>query len=106
MFILSLTQVGKESGRDVGGKGANLGEMVKAGLPVPPGFVVTTESYMRFLKSNNIEDKIKSFLSSVDVENIDSLNAVSVEIRKLIMNSRMPDFIEREIGRASCRERV
>jgi len=99
-FILSFSQIGRESGGEVGGKGANLGEMVRAGLPVPPGFVVTTEAYTRFLRDNHIEEKIKSALAGVNVDDIDSLNRVSEEIRGMIMKSRIPDFIERDIKEA------
>jgi phosphoenolpyruvate synthase/pyruvate phosphate dikinase len=42
----------------VGGKGANLGEMTRAGFPVPNGFAVTVESYEIFLKKNDIAGKI------------------------------------------------
>ena len=39
----------------VGGKGANLGEMVKAGFPVPPGFIVTSQAYFQFIKINKLQ---------------------------------------------------
>jgi pyruvate,water dikinase len=42
-FILWFDKVGKDSLALAGGKGANLGEMTKIKLPVPPGFVITTE---------------------------------------------------------------
>lgn len=100
MYVLSLSQVGKESVGDVGGKGANMGEMVRAGLPVPPGFVVTTESYMQFIRKNGIEDGIKSALAGVDANSIDSLNNASEKIRNLMLGSRMPELIEREIREA------
>ena len=54
----------------VGGKGANLGEMTKAGFPVPNGFAVTVESYDIFLKENDIKGKIDSVLKDIDVNNI------------------------------------
>ncbi len=44
-LIKWFSEVGKEDVKEVGGKGANLGEMVGIGLPIPPGFVVTAESY-------------------------------------------------------------
>jgi len=99
-FILSFSQIGRESGSEVGGKGANLGQMVRGGLPVPPGFVVTTEAYMRFLKNNRLEDEIKSALSGVNVDDLASLNSVSEKIRSMIMEARIPDFIERDIKEA------
>ncbi len=47
--ILWFTEVGSQDVGLVGGKGANLGEMTRHGVPVPPGFVVTVTSYRRFL---------------------------------------------------------
>ena len=41
-----------------GGKGANLGELSHAGLPVPPGFVLTTTAYDAFVEANAIQDAI------------------------------------------------
>ena len=43
----------------VGGKGANLGEMVYAGINVPEGFVVTSDAYRLFLKENNLVDNLE-----------------------------------------------
>ncbi len=48
-YVLPFTQLGAHSLPVVGGKGANLGEMTSAGLPVPPGFCVTTAAYRRFM---------------------------------------------------------
>ena len=39
----------------VGGKGANLGRLLHLGLPVPPGFVITTAAYRAFLAANELE---------------------------------------------------
>lgn len=51
----------------VGGKGANLGEMARAGLPVPPGFGVTSEAYKRFLEENDLADRIREQVAALDV---------------------------------------
>jgi len=42
----------------LGGKGANLAEMVRSGLPVPPGFIITTEVCLKYLKDPKIMDTI------------------------------------------------
>jgi phosphoenolpyruvate synthase/pyruvate phosphate dikinase len=44
-FIKQLSEIGRNDIADVGGKGANLGELVRNGFPVPPGFVVSAEAY-------------------------------------------------------------
>jgi len=50
----------------VGGKGANLGEMTKAGIPVPPGFIVTSQTYFHFLEESGLRPKISQLLSTID----------------------------------------
>ncbi len=51
----------------VGGKGANLGEMTNAGIPVPPGFIVTADAYFDFIEKTNLQDKIRALLAPLDV---------------------------------------
>ena len=48
MCIKSIKQLGKNDVAIAGGKGASLGEMTKAGIPVPPGFVVLASAFDKF----------------------------------------------------------
>jgi Pyruvate phosphate dikinase, AMP/ATP-binding domain len=48
-YIKDFSQVGRGDLEEAGGKGANLGELARAGFPVPPGFVLTTAAYIRTL---------------------------------------------------------
>ena len=57
MWLEEVTQEDREA---VGGKGANLGEMTRAGHPVPPGFCVTTATYLDFIKRNGLDGVIAS----------------------------------------------
>ncbi|BCX14873.1 MAG: phosphoenolpyruvate synthase [Patescibacteria group bacterium] len=81
----------------VGGKGANLGEMTKIGLPVPPGFAITSNAYDIFLKENDLENKIYSILSSLDVSDPAQLQQASKTIQKMIINSNIPELLVKEI---------
>src|SRR5215217_2974654 len=56
-------EIGKEDSARVGGKGANLGELSHAGLPVPLGFIITTGAYDAFVESNEIGDAIVKLVS-------------------------------------------
>ncbi len=84
----------------VGGKGANLGEMTKAGFPVPNGFAVTVESYDIFLKENDIKGKIDSVLKDIDVNNSDELQSASKKIEKIITSSPIPAEVKKDIVKA------
>ncbi len=67
-----------------GGKGANLGEMTQAGIPVPPGFVVTAQAYEHFIKSTGLYDSILSILKETDVDISEQLQSAGERIRKMI----------------------
>ena len=81
----------------VGGKGANLGEMVNANLPIPYGFIVTANAYFNFIKTAKLEKKISDIISIVNFENASELNQASVHIRRLIADAEIPDFLVKEI---------
>jgi len=98
--ILWFSEIGKEDVGKVGGKGANLGEMTKAGFPVPPGFVVTAEAYYHFIEVNNIKQLIAELTSGLNVQDTEELNRVSDEIKKAIVESPIPNDIRADIVRA------
>jgi len=76
-YRLDFEEVNKASLPMVGGKNASLGEMISAGIRVPPGFAVTTDSYLSFLTKAGIKDKMFSFLSEVNPEDVTSLDNAS-----------------------------
>jgi pyruvate,water dikinase len=57
-FVTPLHALGRDDLALAGGKGANLGELIRAGLPVPPGFVVTTAAYDRFVVHRRLDQVI------------------------------------------------
>jgi pyruvate,water dikinase len=67
-----------------GGKGANLGELTRAGIPVPPGFVVTTQAYIEFLEENALAAQIARRLNGIEPADTQSLSAASAEIQSMI----------------------
>ena len=96
-YVVWFSEVGKEDGALVGGKGANLGEMTQAGFPVPPGFIVTSKAYAQFLDESGLRNDIKDTLHGLDVSNSDELERVSKKIQKIIIGSRFPDIIAKEV---------
>lgn len=95
--ILWFSEVGKTDGAVVGGKGANLGELTQAGLPVPPGFIVTAQAYFKFLKNSGSDKKIKKLLEGLDTENSKDLQARAEKAQKVIMSAKMPASLAQEI---------
>lgn len=84
----------------VGGKGANLGEMIKAGFPVPPGFIITTRAYSDFMNENDLTKKIKHLLGTVKYDDPKSLEKVSSQIKKLILAGVLSEKLVQEIFKA------
>ena len=99
-FILWFSEVRKEDIPRVGGKGANLGELTAAGIPVPNGFCVTAQAYYYFLKQTKIGPELGKLLKGLDPEDNKKLNAVARKIKETIVKSKMPDDLAKEIKEA------
>jgi pyruvate,water dikinase len=99
-IICSLADVEADSVSLVGGKGANLGELVAAGVPVPVAFCVTTSAYRRHIDVNGLLPRIESVLEGVDYTSPGSVETIAARIRDLIMAAPMPPEIEQAITAA------
>ncbi|MFP3975167.1 MAG: phosphoenolpyruvate synthase [Dehalococcoidia bacterium] len=102
--VVGFSDVGKGDLLLVGGKGANLGEMVRSGIPVPPGFIVTTESFFRFMEESSLKEKINSVLSNLDPNDSDRLYEVASQVKKWISEAKMPEDISQKIANAYERQ--
>jgi len=96
-FVLETKNLGKEDVKIVGGKASNLAELINAGFPVPEALFITVEAYEKFLESNEIKEEISEIVKDIDFSNVNSLNKASEEIKKLILNGKMPSKIRDSI---------
>ncbi len=80
-----------------GGKGANLGELTYAGLPVPPGFVIGAPAYAAFCAESDLRERLGGLLDAVDVEDTAALSAASEAARRMVGEAPIPGELEREI---------
>lgn len=92
--------ISKASIPEVGGKGSNLGEMFNMGIPVPPGFCVSAQTYLEFIEKTGIISEIKRILRDVNVDNVDALQERANLIQKLIVTTPVPDEIEKDVSAA------
>ncbi|HEX6026984.1 MAG TPA: phosphoenolpyruvate synthase [Solirubrobacter sp.] len=83
-----------------GGKGANLGELTRAGLPVPPGFVVGAPAYAAFCDESGLRGRIAKALEDLDVDDTAALSAASAEVRELVAATPMPEWLSAAITAA------
>lgn len=96
-YVLPFSKIDKHDIELVGGKGANLGEMVKAGFPVPDGFCVTASAYREMLSYNKLDDDIRNILRGLDAEDDTALNSTSRKIKNLILKADVPPEMVRDI---------
>ncbi|HJR63754.1 MAG TPA: phosphoenolpyruvate synthase [Gemmatimonadaceae bacterium] len=88
-LIRLFSEVGRGDVPLVGGKGANLGELTRAGFPVPPGFIVTVEAYRRFHEQQGVRDRIAALLAGVTVDDPDALGRTSAALRDAVTGGEM-----------------
>ena len=98
--IIWFNDTRKEDVPRVGGKAANLGELLSAGIPAPPGFTVPAQTYMEFILSTGLEAQITEALSGLDVNHSTELTLVAEHIQRLIIQAPMPASVEHDIRRA------
>lgn len=99
MFTKTFKQLSKADVGIAGGKGASLGEMTNAKIPVPPGFVVLASAFDRFLKESDIGVEIESILHLLKHTDVNAVDRASNEIRELILDEEMPKDLGSEIMR-------
>jgi pyruvate,water dikinase len=100
--ILWFEDLGKEDIPLVGGKNANLGEMLRAGIRVPPGYAITAHAYHEFITKTGIAEKIYKTIEQTvtDVNDPKQYEEASEIVRKLIESTSMPSEISEEIKAA------
>jgi pyruvate, water dikinase len=96
-YVAWFKDLNKDSIAIAGGKGANLAEMINAGLPVPNGFAVTAQTYKEFIEKTGIKDKILAQLFGLNVDDTAKLQEVAKDIQKIITDTEIPEEIKEEI---------
>jgi pyruvate,water dikinase len=98
--IINFKDLDKNALSEVGGKNASLGELINAGIRVPPGFAVTTDSYLSFVTETGIKDEILRVVSELKKGDMESLNDTRDKIQQLIITKELPAQIRATIDDA------
>ncbi|MFJ8011268.1 PEP/pyruvate-binding domain-containing protein [Streptomyces sp. NPDC096339] len=98
-FVL-LLDAAEATLETAGGKGAALSELVRAGLPVPDGFHVTTAAYQEFVTSTGVADRIRAELSAASGPDGEPDAGAGARIRALFEEGPMPSALERAVAKA------
>lgn len=97
-FIRSLNELCKEDVLIAGGKGASLGEMINASIPVPDGFVVLASAFEQFLREADLNQEPDAILDQeVNREELRTVDIASEKIQQLILSVKMPEDIGQAI---------
>lgn len=99
-FVLPFEQISRDRLFSVGGKCAQLVELLPLGIPVPRGFAISAYANKYFLEANGLQNRINDLLASVDCNRIDELNQVSRIIKGFIENAEIPSDLEDTILKA------
>lgn len=96
-YTRMLSELNKDSLLEAGGKGANLGELINAGLPVPPGFIVTAGAYRVHLEASRLKERIAGRLDDLREENIAAISEASDDIISWIEEAPMPIKVQEDV---------
>lgn len=99
-YIAPISEIGFDNLVQVGGKGANLGELTRAGHCVPSGFSVKVTAFDDFLAVNQLRDTIHRIAKTIDFKNLPEVESKTAEIRRHITQSEIPVEITNEIADA------
>ncbi len=96
-YIIPFSQLNKTNIPTAGGKGANLGEMIVGGFPVPAGFVLTTAAYDAFVQAHGLQQQIVDWTNSAAADDPQLGTATAEKIQRLFLNADLPETIVDEL---------
>lgn len=99
-YIVDLGDVSASDLATVGGKAGKLGELVREGLPIPPGFVITTATYQAFVDATSLKKEIPAALASIHVDQPSTVEAAAQRIRNAFEATPFPADLRKAIVEA------
>ncbi len=95
-----FADIGLSDRPEVGGKGGSLGELQRAGIAVPPGFVVKTGAFERFITSLERQAAVRSRIEALQPDALDEVRAVCADVRAKVESTELPSDVLAEISAA------
>lgn len=100
VFIRWFSELSRQDILIAGGKGASLGELTRAGIPVPPGFVILTDAFQQFLELADLHQEIELALKDIEIHDQSEIDRVSAYLSEQILQTPFEEEFVREIQRA------
>lgn len=98
-YTSPLAELQRSDAAEFGGKSANLGDMLAAGIPVPPGFAVSSRAYRTFVGETGLDGTIAAAISRVSTGDVDSVGAASKAIDEAMRFAPLADELRAELSR-------
>lgn len=92
-----FADIGLKDRLRVGGKGGSLGELTRAGIRVPPGFVVCTGAFEHFIRALDAEEPLRAPVEALDPDDLDNVAAVTKIMRNRVLQAAIPMDVQREV---------
>jgi pyruvate,water dikinase len=89
-FVCRFAEIGIGDRPTVGGKGASLGELTRAGIRVPPGSVITTSAFEHFLAAVDADGRLRREVAALSAEDLAAIAEVTADVRSRIEEAPMP----------------
>jgi pyruvate,water dikinase len=102
-YVSWFAEIGLTDREHVGGKGASLGELQRAGIPVPPGFVVRTQAFERFLEALERQSPIRAQVEALNPDDLEAVTACSIATRSRLEEAALPASLLEEISAAHAK---
>jgi pyruvate,water dikinase len=102
-YVRPLERLSREDEPHFGGKSANLGELLAADIPVPPGFAVSTAAFHAFVRDAGLEQRISSALADLSAGDVDAIGRASHTISEAMRFAPVPEAVRAEIARHYAR---
>jgi phosphohistidine swiveling domain-containing protein len=99
-YICHFTEAESLDKAVVGGKAANLGRLTQAGFSVPPGFTVTTKSYIDFLEASGLAGSVRGLVDGIDFADADDVEAKAAAFRAELLSADFPAGLGDQLRRA------
>lgn len=96
-YTRPLTELRRADAAEFGGKSANLGELLAAGIPVPPGFAVSAQAFRTFIEETGLGGTIAAAMSHASTGDVDAVGAASKAIGEAMRFAPLPDAVRAEL---------
>ncbi len=97
-YIRPLQRLSRSDEPSFGGKSANLGELLAADIPVPPGFAISAEAFLAFVSEAGLRDTIEEALAGASAGDVDAISGASRAIGEALRAAPVPEAVREEVA--------